>query len=145
MLRLLRIAPALLRIGVKKTLEKSIMLQMLRYTDELREPAKYYDDVPTAKPDKEMVDLAVQRIEKKMDAFDPYGTALKQLVQEKLKGHRIIAHHEERPHGGNVVDLMEALKRSIKGGAEKAKLAKSSAKRAGAETSSSKKRAPKAG
>jgi DNA end-binding protein Ku len=132
-------------------LEDGLMMEMLRYADELREPAEYYDDVPTAKPDKEMVDLAMQLIEKKTDAFDPkkfedhYGTALKQLVQEKLKGHKIIAHHEERPHGGNVVDLMEALKRSIKGGAEKAKPAKSSAKRAGAEVSSSKKRSPKAG
>jgi DNA end-binding protein Ku len=132
-------------------LEDGLMMEMLRYADELREPAEYYDDLPTAKPDKEMVDLAVQLIEKKSSAFDPkkfqdhYGTALKQLVQEKLKGHKIIAHHEERPHGGNVVDLMEALKRSIKGGAEKAKPAKSSAKRAGAEASSSKKRSPKAG
>jgi DNA end-binding protein Ku len=132
-------------------LEDGLMMEMLRYADELREPAEYYDDLPTAKPDNDMVDLAVQLIEKKSSAFDPkkfqdhYGTALKQLVQEKLKGHKIIAHHEERPHGGNVVDLMEALKRSIKGGAEKAKPAKSSAKRAGAEASSSKKRSPKAG
>jgi DNA end-binding protein Ku len=57
--------------------------------------------------------------------FDPkkfevsYGTALKQLVQEKLKGHKFVT-REMRPAGGDVVDLMEALKCSLKGGAENA-------------------------
>jgi DNA end-binding protein Ku len=67
-----------------------------------------------------MIDLAVQLIEKKAGSFNPkkfqdhYATALRELVQDKLKGHKIIAPHEEaRPKGGNVVDLMEALKRSI--------------------------------
>ena len=32
-----------------------------------------------------------------------YGTAFKELVQEKLKGHTIIANETERPSGGNVV------------------------------------------
>jgi DNA end-binding protein Ku len=98
-------------------LEDRLMLEMLRYADELREPAEYYDDVPTAKPDKEMVDLAVQLIEK-TDAFDlrdsRITTALRlsSSCRKKFKGHKIIAHHEERPHGGNVVDLMEARKQS---------------------------------
>jgi DNA end-binding protein Ku len=119
------------------------MMEMLHYADELREPAEYYDEVPSAKPDKEMVDLAVQLIEKKSSACD--RTALKQLVQEKLKGHKIIAHHEERPQSGNVVDLMKALKRSLKGGTASAPPAKSSGKRAEAEASPSKKRSTKAG
>jgi DNA end-binding protein Ku len=63
--------------------------------------------------------LQAQLIEKKSSAFDPkkfedhYATALRELVEEKRKGHKIIAHHEERLQGGNVVDLMEVLKRSI--------------------------------
>ncbi len=67
-----------------------------------------------------MIDLAVQLIEKKSGPFNPtkfqdhYATALRELVQDKLKGHKIIAPHEDaRPKGSNVVDLMEALKRSI--------------------------------
>ena len=62
-----------------------------------------------------------------------YGTAFKELVQEKLKGHTIIANETERPSGGNVVDLMEALKRSIEGttpGKGKAKAARGGKKRA---------------
>ena len=92
---------------------------MLRYADELRDPAEYFDEVPSAKPQKEMIDLAVQLVDKKSGSFEPkrfedhYGTALKELVQEKMKGHTVVAKEAERPSGGNVVDLMEALKRSI--------------------------------
>ena len=100
-------------------LEDGLVMEMLRYADELRNPAEYFDEVPSAKPDKEMVDLAVQLIEKKSQPFDAakykdhYATALRELVQDKLKGRRIVAAQEERPQGSNVVDLMEALKRSI--------------------------------
>jgi DNA end-binding protein Ku len=101
-------------------LEDGLVMEMLRYSEELRDPADYFENIPTGKPEKEMVDLAVQLIEKKSGAFNPkkfqdhYATALRELVQDKLKGHKIIAPHEEaRPQGSNVVDLMEALKRSI--------------------------------
>jgi DNA end-binding protein Ku len=104
-------------------LEDGLVMEMLRYGDELRNPAEYFDDVPKGKPQKEMIDLAVQLIDKKSGPFDAkrfedhYGTALRELVQEKLKGHTIIAKEAEHPAGGNVVDLMEALKRSIEGSA----------------------------
>jgi DNA end-binding protein Ku len=100
-------------------LEDGLVMEMLRYAGELRNPAEYFDEVPSAKPDKEMVDLAVQLIEKKSEPFDAnryqdhYATALRDLVQDKLKGRKIVAAREERPQGSNVVDLMEALKRSI--------------------------------
>src|SRR5262249_53783158 len=42
-----------------------LVMEMLRYADELRNPAEYFDEVPTVKPQKDMVDLAVQLIEKK--------------------------------------------------------------------------------
>jgi DNA end-binding protein Ku len=96
-----------------------LVMEMLRYAGELKDPADYFDEVPTAKPDKEMVELAVQLIEKKTEPFDArkyqdhYATALRELVQDKLKGRTIVAPHEERPQGSNVVDLMEALKRSV--------------------------------
>jgi DNA end-binding protein Ku len=107
-------------------LQDGLVMEMLRYAEELRNPADYFDEVPSAKPDKEMVDLAVQLIEKKSEPFeatrykDHYATALRELVQDKLKGRRIVAAQEERPQGSNVVDLMDALKRSI-GQAEPAK------------------------
>ena len=92
---------------------------MLRYADELRDPAVFFEDVPTEKPDKEMVDLAVELIERKAGKFAPeqfenhYHTGLKELVDKKTKGQKIIAPHEEAAPRGKVVDLMAALKKSI--------------------------------
>jgi len=106
-------------------LEDGLVMEMLRYSEELREPADFFDEVPNIKPDKEMVDLAMQLIEKKSSAFKPekfedhYQTALKALVQDKLKGRKIVAHDQERPKGGNIVDLMEALKKSVGASTEK--------------------------
>jgi DNA end-binding protein Ku len=100
-------------------LEDGLVMEMLRYADELRKPADFFDEVPGTKPDKEMVDLAVQLIGKKSSAFKPdkfedhYQSALKALLQDKLKGRKIVAHEQERPKGGNIVDLMEALKKSV--------------------------------
>jgi DNA end-binding protein Ku len=101
-------------------LEDGLVMEMLRYADELRDPAEYFDEVPSAKPQKEMIDLAVQLVDKKSGPFEPkkkfedhYGTALKELVQEKMKGHTVVAKEAERPSGANVVDLMEALRRSV--------------------------------
>jgi DNA end-binding protein Ku len=97
-----------------------LLMEMLRYADELRDPDDFFDEVPNEKPQKEMIDLAVQLIEKKSSPFKPeafhdhYQDALKDLVQKKMKGRKIVAPEEqERPKGANVVDLMEALKRSV--------------------------------
>lgn len=111
-----------------------LVMEMLRYAEELRQPEDFFDEVPGAKPDKEMVDLAVQLIGKKSGAFKPekfedhYQTALKALVQDKLKGRKIVAHEQDRPKGGNIVDLMEALKRSVNGSSEKGASKAASAK-----------------
>lgn len=108
-------------------LEDGLVMEMLRYPEELRQPEDFFDEVPTAKPDGEMVDLAVQLIEKKSGPFRPekfedhYATALKALIRDKLKGRKIVAHEEDVPRGGNIVDLMEALRKSVGGGAAPAK------------------------
>lgn len=104
-------------------LDDGLVMEMLRYSEELRKPADYFDEVPNAKPDKEMIDLAVQLIGKKTAAFKPeaytdkYQDALRDLVKAKMKGSKIVVPaDEDRPKGGNVVDLMEALRRSVGGG-----------------------------
>lgn len=100
-----------------------LVMVMLRYADELRDAGDYFGEIPKTKPDKEMVDLAAELIGRKTAAFDAskfedhYATALKALIQDKLKGRRIVAYSEEgRPKGANVVDLMEALRKSVGGG-----------------------------
>jgi DNA end-binding protein Ku len=101
-------------------MQDGLVMELLRYAEELRDPADFFDEVPDAKPDKEMIDLAVQLITQKSSKFAPekyedhYQTALHELVQAKLKGGKIIAPSEaSRPKGANVVDLMEALKKSV--------------------------------
>jgi DNA end-binding protein Ku len=100
--------------------EDGLLMEMLRYADELKEAADFFDEVPSAKPDKEMVDLAVELIERKAGKFTPdqfknhYAEALRELVNKKLKGQKIIAPHEEvAPGGAKVIDLMAALRKSI--------------------------------
>ena len=127
-----------------------LLMEMLRYADELKEADQFFDEVPTGKPDKEMVDLAVELIERKAGKFTPeqfedhYATALRELVQKKMKGQKIKAPHEEAaPGGGKVIDLMAALRKSIgEGSGGKTKSTRSTSRRAPASRrSSAKKRA----
>jgi DNA end-binding protein Ku len=109
--------------------EDGLLMEMLRYSSELRDPAVYFDDVPALKPDKEMVDLAVELIERKSGKFVPeqfknhYTQALRELINKKMKGQKVVAPHEEvAPGGAKVIDLMAALRKSIgEGGKGKAK------------------------
>jgi DNA end-binding protein Ku len=100
--------------------EDGLLMEMLRYAEELKEPADFFDEVPTGKPDKEMVDLAVELIGRKSGKFTPdqfknhYAQALRDLVNKKMKGQKVVAPHEEvAPGGGKVIDLMAALRKSI--------------------------------
>ncbi len=101
---------------------RGILLETLRYADEVVKAQGYFRDIPDAKPDPEMLDLAETLIDKKTAKFDPakfhdrYVDALKELIERKRKskGARIEAEEEELPkRGSNVVDLMAALKKSI--------------------------------
>ena len=104
-------------------LEDGLVMEMLRYAEELRDPKPYFEDVPNSKPDKEMVGLAKELIGRKSAKFkadsfvDHYHTALRDLIQQKVKGRVIKAPHEEPQRGTNVVDLMSALKKSLRDGA----------------------------
>ena len=117
-------------------LEDGLVMEMLRYASELKQPADFFDKIPAMKPAKELTDLAVQLINNKAGPFKPeefqdhYGTALRELVEKKVKGQKIIAPAEAPSRAtGNVVNLMEALKRSI-GDTAKPKKPSGSKKRA---------------
>ena len=74
-----------------------------------------------------MLDLAKHIVNQKTSTFEPekfedhYEAALTELINQKRSGKPIAA--KARPRGENVVDLMDALKRSIASdrGAEPAK------------------------
>ena len=126
-----------------------LLMEMLRYANELREPAEFFDTVPSLKPDKEMVDLAVELIDRKAGKFTPdqfedhYATALHDLINKKMKGQKIKAPHEEvSPGGAKVIDLMSALRKSIgESSGAKQKSTKTASRRAPATRRSAKKRA----
>jgi len=121
-----------------------LMMEMLRYAEELRDPAVFLGEVPDETPQKEMVDLAVQLIEKKSSTFKPeafqdhYQEALKDLVRQKRKGKKVVAPEAEgaRPTGANVVDLMEALKKSVGQGGKSSSSRTPAKKKASSKSSS---------
>ena len=102
--------------------DRGLVMEILRYANELKAPQTFFHDLPTAKTDPEMVGLATEIIKRKSGPFKPesfknrYAVALHELVKEKSKGKRIVTAPQAEPARGNVVNLMDALRKSLKGG-----------------------------
>lgn len=104
---------------------KGLLLETLRYADEVREGQAFFDDIEESKPKKELLELATTLIEQKSAPFDAgefedrYVDALRDLIQKKrkAKGGKTVIEDVEEPGetGGNVIDLMAALKKSVDG------------------------------
>jgi DNA end-binding protein Ku len=103
---------------------KGILLETLRYADEVYKATSYFREIGDSKPDEDMLDLASMLIEKKTGKFDAsefhnrYIDALRELIEEKqrAKGEKIIQDpdaDQPPPKGSNVIDLMAALKKSL--------------------------------
>lgn len=106
---------------------RGLVLETLRYADEVNRATNYFRDIGDAKPDPELLDLATALIERKTGPFDAsefhnhYVDALHRLIEKKAKdkGKRVLEDVGEREapaRGTNVVDLMAALKASVEGG-----------------------------
>jgi DNA end-binding protein Ku len=98
--------------------DNGLLAYTLRSHDEVREPAAFFDDIPEHEPDAQMIAIAEKIIEQQAGPFDPsefkdrYEDALRDLIEQKKKGKgRVVA--VEEPQDTNVVDLMEALRRSL--------------------------------
>jgi DNA end-binding protein Ku len=104
---------------VLHTRDKGIVAYSLRTEGEVRDAADYFDDIPDAKIDKDMLAVAEQIIAQKAGAFDPstftdrYEEALKALIAEKEKGQT--PKLAPAPQDTKVSDLMEALRASLRG------------------------------
>ncbi|TCJ41436.1 Ku protein [Parafrankia sp. BMG5.11] len=117
---------------------KGIVLETLRYEDEVRKAQDYFKDIPATKPAKEMLELAGSLIDQKSAPFDAsefhdrYVDALRGLIEKKAKakGKKILEEVEEpaSARGSNVIDLMAALKNSVGGGDSGKNAAKPAAK-----------------
>jgi DNA end-binding protein Ku len=99
---------------------KGLLLETLRYSDEVKKADTFFSDLPKTEADKELTDLAEELIDRKAEKFDPakfkdaYVVAVKELIDAKLEK-RPPKEIEEPQQGAQVIDLMEALKRSVKG------------------------------
>lgn len=105
---------------------KGLVAYTLRAHDEVRQPEDFFDDIPTVKADKDMVEIAARIIGQKEADFDPttfkdaYDEALRDLIKAKQKGGVIEA---PEPEDTNVIDLMAALRASLKGSGSTARRA----------------------
>jgi DNA end-binding protein Ku len=94
-----------------------LTMTTLRSKDELRDAAEYFDEIPDVSVDKRMVEMAKSIIEKMKGDFDPdffkdrYQEALHELVQAKVKG--LPVKEQPEPEPTNVINLFDALKRSL--------------------------------
>jgi DNA end-binding protein Ku len=100
-----------------KPLGKGLLGTTLRYPYELRDEEDYFDDIPSARVSKDMVDLAEHLLDTKASKFNPdkfkdkYESALKALVKRKAAG-KTIEVPEAKEKESNVINLMEALKQA---------------------------------
>jgi DNA end-binding protein Ku len=91
----------------------------LRYPYEVRDERDYFDDIPSERVTKDMLDLAAHIIKTKSGHFNPekfedhYERALKELLRKKDRGEKIEVPQDREP--AKVINLMEALRRSAKG------------------------------
>jgi len=97
--------------------DKGIVAYTLRNRDEVRDAEEIFAGIKAMKPPAQMVEIASQIIAQQEGDFDTsqftdrYEDALRALIKEKEKGHTVTA--PEAPKEAEVVDLMEALKRSL--------------------------------
>jgi DNA end-binding protein Ku len=130
---------------------KGLVLETLRYEDEVRKAQGYFKDIPATKPDKALLDLATTLIEQRSGPFeaeefhDRYVDALKQLIARKAKskGKKILEDvaEPESARGSNVIDLMAALKKSVGGKEAPAPKKAAAAKKPAAKKAPARKRA----
>jgi len=124
---------------------RGMLLETLRYADEVNKANSYFRDIGDHKPDPDLLELASTLIEKKSGEFDAgefhnrYVDALKDLIKEKQKkkGEKVIQDPDADaapPKGSNVIDLMAALKKSLgddkRGAAKKPAARKAPARKA---------------
>jgi DNA end-binding protein Ku len=102
---------------------KGLLMETLRYAEEVNKAASYFREIGEHKPDQDLLDLAETLIDKKTGEFDAsefhnrYVDALRSLIEEKQKkkGEKVIQDPDAdaAPKGSNVIDLMAALKKSL--------------------------------
>lgn len=98
--------------------DKGIVCYTLRMRNEVANPKSAFADIPALKPDRRMIDIATKIIEQQEGPFEPerfedrYERALRDLIRRKEKGEKLVT--AEPVESDNVIDLMDALKKSLR-------------------------------
>jgi DNA end-binding protein Ku len=105
-------------VQVRPSPEGGLVLQQLLYADEVRSMKDL--SLPETEVKKAELDLAISLIEQiSQDSYDPteYKDEEKErveaAVEEKVQGHEITVAEEPQHGGGQVIDLMAALRASL--------------------------------
>ncbi len=112
--------------------DKGLLGVTLRYPYEIRKQSDYFDDIPSEKIPKDMLELAAHIVATKTGHFDPskfddrYEDALRDLIKRKQSGKPIERPKEREP--AKVVSLMDALRRSVEAGKPSRGAARTSAR-----------------
>jgi DNA end-binding protein Ku len=99
--------------------ERGLMAYTLRYATELRNQADYFRDIKATAVDEDSLQLAEMLIKKMSAKFDlskfedAYEVALKALVDAKVNNMPVPVEEEPKPMPGKVINLMDALRKSI--------------------------------
>jgi DNA end-binding protein Ku len=107
------------RIVAMKACGKGLILETLRYNYEVRKAEEYFDDIkPGSEAEDDQIDLALELIQRKSGPFDPknfkdlYQEGLKEIIQAKLEK-RAPRIEEDAPPPGKVINIMDALRKSL--------------------------------
>jgi DNA end-binding protein Ku len=97
-----------------------MMAYAIRYDEELRDPSRYFNEIKKVAVDKDQLSLATELIKRKATKFKPeqfkdeYEAALRKMVEAKVK-HKPLPKEDPAPKSAKVVNLMDALRKSVKG------------------------------
>lgn len=136
------------RVMALEPRDNGLLAYTLRNNKEVRDPAEFFDRIPDVKADPKMVAIAEKIIEQLEGDFDPsefndrYEDALRKLIADKEAHHGVVSKLEE-PKEAEVIDLMEALRRSLGegSGSRRRSEPRSGAKKASARKTPARKRA----
>lgn len=98
--------------------QNGIIVYTLRMHDEVIQPKVAFEHIAAARPNRQLVEVACKIIEQKKGKFEPkkfedrYEKALRDLIRRKQKGEKLVT--AEPVSEDNIIDLMQALKKSLR-------------------------------
>ncbi|MEN2977815.1 Ku protein (plasmid) [Tistrella bauzanensis] len=115
-------------VAALKPCGRGMILETLRFSDEVRRAAPFFTEIDDDAGDPELLDMASELIDRKTAPFDPkrfedhYTAAVRELIEAKSHDKQVEIDEgtdEATGGGAKVIDLVEALRRSVKGAGKK--------------------------